>query len=54
MYTWSRTATSPTWSPSTTPSETKLAEVFLDLLCRLDRYYQGPGGASIAMPYIAG
>jgi UDPglucose--hexose-1-phosphate uridylyltransferase len=32
----------------------ELAEVYLDLLCRLDRYYQGPGGAPIAMPYIAG
>ena len=32
----------------------ELAEVYLDLLRRLDRYYQGPGGATIAMPYIAG
>jgi UDPglucose--hexose-1-phosphate uridylyltransferase len=31
-----------------------LAVVYLDLLGRLDRYYQEPGGAPIAMPYIAG
>ena len=32
----------------------ELAEVYLDLLRRLDRYYQGPDGAPIALPYIAG
>jgi UDPglucose--hexose-1-phosphate uridylyltransferase len=32
----------------------ELAEVYLDLLGRLDRYYEGPGGAPIALPYIAG
>jgi UDPglucose--hexose-1-phosphate uridylyltransferase len=32
----------------------ELAEVYLDLLRRLDRYYQGPDGSPIAMPYIAG
>src|SRR5450759_4262471 len=32
----------------------ELAEVYLDLLRRLDRYYQGPGGSPIALPYIAG
>lgn len=32
----------------------ELAEVYLDLLARLDRYYQGPGGSPIEMPYIAG
>jgi UDPglucose--hexose-1-phosphate uridylyltransferase len=32
----------------------ELAHVYLDLLARLDRYYQSPGGAPIAMPYIAG
>jgi len=32
----------------------ELAEVYLDLLRRLDRYYQGPGGLPIDMPYIAG
>jgi UDPglucose--hexose-1-phosphate uridylyltransferase len=32
----------------------ELAEVYLDLLRRLDRYYEGPDGAPIAMPYIAG
>jgi UDPglucose--hexose-1-phosphate uridylyltransferase len=32
----------------------ELAEVYLDLLRRLDRYYQAPGGAPIALPYIAG
>ncbi len=32
----------------------ELAEVYLDLLRRLDRYYLGPDGSPIAMPYIAG
>ena len=32
----------------------ELAEVYLDLLHRLDRYYEGPGGSPIALPYIAG
>ena len=32
----------------------ELAEVYLDLLRRLDRYYEGPDGAPIALPYIAG
>jgi UDPglucose--hexose-1-phosphate uridylyltransferase len=32
----------------------ELAEVYLDLLCRLDRYYEGPDGSPISMPYIAG
>jgi UDPglucose--hexose-1-phosphate uridylyltransferase len=32
----------------------ELAQVYLDLLRRLDRYYEGPDGAPIAMPYIAG
>jgi UDPglucose--hexose-1-phosphate uridylyltransferase len=32
----------------------ELAEVYLDLLARLDRYYQAPDGAPIALPYIAG
>ena len=32
----------------------ELAEVYLDLLSRLDRYYEGPDGSPIAMPYIAG
>ena len=32
----------------------ELAEVYLDLLGRLDRYYEGPDGSPIAMPYIAG
>ena len=32
----------------------ELAEVYLDLLRRLDRYYEGPAGAPIALPYIAG
>jgi UDPglucose--hexose-1-phosphate uridylyltransferase len=32
----------------------ELAEVYLDLLRRLDRYYEGPDGSPIAMPYIAG
>jgi len=32
----------------------ELAEVYLDLLGRLDRYYQGPDGSPIALPYIAG
>ena len=32
----------------------ELAEVYLDLLRRLDRYYQGPGGLPIDMPCIAG
>ena len=32
----------------------ELAEVYLDLLRRLDRYYQGPDGSAIALPYIAG
>jgi UDPglucose--hexose-1-phosphate uridylyltransferase len=32
----------------------ELATVYLDLLGRLDRYYQGPDGSPIAMPYIAG
>jgi len=32
----------------------ELAEVYLDLLGRLDRYYQAPDGSPIAMPYIAG
>jgi UDPglucose--hexose-1-phosphate uridylyltransferase len=32
----------------------ELAEVYLDLLRRLDRYYENPDGAPIVMPYIAG
>ena len=32
----------------------ELAEVYLDLLRRLDRYYETPDGSPIAMPYIAG
>jgi UDPglucose--hexose-1-phosphate uridylyltransferase len=32
----------------------ELAEVYLDLLARLDRYYEAPDGAPIALPYIAG
>ena len=32
----------------------ELAEVYLDLLRRLDRYYEGPDGSPIEMPYIAG
>jgi len=32
----------------------ELAEVYLDLLRRLDRYYQGPDGSPIVLPYIAG
>jgi UDPglucose--hexose-1-phosphate uridylyltransferase len=32
----------------------ELAEVYLDLLRRLDLYYEGAGGSPIAMPYIAG
>jgi UDPglucose--hexose-1-phosphate uridylyltransferase len=32
----------------------ELAEVYLDLLRRLDRYYEGPDGSPIALPYIAG
>jgi UDPglucose--hexose-1-phosphate uridylyltransferase len=32
----------------------ELAEVYLDLLRRLDRYYQSPDGSPIALPYIAG
>ena len=32
----------------------ELAEVYLDLLRRLDRHYEGPDGAPIALPYIAG
>jgi UDPglucose--hexose-1-phosphate uridylyltransferase len=32
----------------------ELAEVYLDLLHRLDRYYEGPDGAPIDLPYIAG
>jgi UDPglucose--hexose-1-phosphate uridylyltransferase len=32
----------------------ELAGVYLDLLRRLDRYYEGPDGSPIAMPYIAG
>jgi len=32
----------------------ELAEVYLDLLHRLDRYYEGPDGARIDLPYIAG
>ncbi len=32
----------------------ELAEVYLDLLRRLDRYYKGPDGSPIALPYIAG
>jgi len=32
----------------------ELAEVYLDLLRRLDRFYETPDGAPIALPYIAG
>ena len=32
----------------------ELAEVYVDLLRRLDHYYEEPGGAPIALPYIAG
>ena len=32
----------------------ELAEVYLDLLHRLDRYYESPDGAPIDLPYIAG
>jgi len=37
-----------------TSERDELAEVYLDLLRRLDRYYQGPDGSPIALPYIAG
>jgi UDPglucose--hexose-1-phosphate uridylyltransferase len=32
----------------------ELAEVYLDLLRRLDRFYEAPDGSPIALPYIAG
>ena len=32
----------------------ELADIYLDLLGRLDRYYEGPDGSPIALPYIAG
>jgi UDPglucose--hexose-1-phosphate uridylyltransferase len=32
----------------------ELAQVYLDLLRRLDRFYVGPDGASVRLPYIAG
>jgi len=32
----------------------ELAEVYLDLLRRLDRFYEQPDGSPIALPYIAG
>src|ERR1035437_9311129 len=32
----------------------ELADVYLDLLRRLDRYYQAPDGSPIDLPYIAG
>ena len=32
----------------------ELAEVYLDLLRRLDRYYERPDGSPITLPYIAG
>ena len=32
----------------------ELAKVYLDLLRRLDRYYDAPSGSPIALPYIAG
>jgi UDPglucose--hexose-1-phosphate uridylyltransferase len=32
----------------------ELARVYLDLLRRLDRYYTGPDGAPVRLPYIAG
>jgi len=32
----------------------ELAVVYLDLMHRLDRYYEGPGGSRIALPYSAG
>jgi UDPglucose--hexose-1-phosphate uridylyltransferase len=37
-----------------TAERDELAEVYLDLLRRLDRYYEGPDGSPIALPYIAG
>ena len=32
----------------------ELADVYLDLLRRLDRYYQAPDGSPTDLPYIAG
>lgn len=32
----------------------ELAEVYLELMRRLDRYYTGPDGAAIDLPYISG
>jgi UDPglucose--hexose-1-phosphate uridylyltransferase len=32
----------------------ELAEVYLDLMRRLDRFYEGPDGSPIELPYIAG
>ena len=41
--------------PSLTgPERDDLAEVYLDLLRRLDRYYVAGDGATVRMPYIAG
>jgi UDPglucose--hexose-1-phosphate uridylyltransferase len=36
------------------PERDELAETYLDLLGRLDRYYEAPDGSPITMPYIAG
>jgi len=37
-----------------TAERDELAEVYLDLLRRLDRYYEGRDGSPITLPYIAG
>jgi UDPglucose--hexose-1-phosphate uridylyltransferase len=38
----------------TSAERDELAQVSLDLLGRLDRFYQSPDGAPVTMPYIAG
>ena len=49
-----RTATCPTSPRSTDDERDELAQVYLDLLRRLDRYYVAEDGAPVRLPYIAG
>ena len=49
-----RAATSPTCRRSTDDERDDLATVYLALLQRLDRFFVGPEGEAIPLPYISG
>ena len=52
--TWPRAATCPTCRRSTDAEREDLATTYLALLQRLDRFFVGPDGEAIPLPYISG